>query len=271
MSFRFGALALALLIVSGCGSGPATFSSAQEAYDRGAEEFERGRYDRAIEYLRTALDFGRTSELADDAQLMLARAYAGDRQYLLAGNEFTRFIEFYRTDPRVEQAAYERIQAYAALSPRYELDQTDTRQALNYIRLYLQQYPESPNAVAAAELAEELREKLARKMYEAGRLYERREMYEAAVLTYRDVLAEYPASEYGDDALLGALRAQVAFADNSVADRQAERYDEAVQLYQQLVSIFPQSPLLPEAEALYDEAYRGYRGAGGEATAASGE
>ena len=266
MPLRSGLLVLAL-VLAGCGGGPPTFSSAQAAYDQGAAEFERGRYDRAVEYLRTALDFGRTSELADDAQLMLARAYAGDRQYLLAGNEFTRFIEFYRTDPRIEQAAYERIQAYAALSPRYELDQTDTRQALNYIRLYLQQYPESPNAVAAAELAETLREKLARKMLESGRLYERRELYEAAVLTYRDVLTEYPTSDYADDALLGAVRAQIAFADNSVPDRQAERYDEAVQIYQQLISIFPQSPLLPEAEALYDRAYRGYRASGGEATA----
>lgn len=266
MLVRLGLLAL-LVVAAGCGGGPPTFGSAQEAYERGAAEFERGRYDRAIEYLRTALDFGRTSELADDAQLMLARSYAGDRQYLLAGNEFTRFIEFYRADPRIEQAAYERIQAYAALSPRYELDQTDTRQALNYIRLYLQQYPESPNTVAAAELAEEMREKLARKMYESGRLYERRELYEAAVLTYRDVLAEYPTSAYTDDALVGAIRAQIAFADNSVRDRQAERYDEAVQIYQQLISIFPQSPLLPEAEALYDVAYQGYRAAGGEATA----
>ena len=270
MPFRFGLLALAVGL-AGCGGGPQTFSSAQAAYDEGVSAFEEGKCDRAIEYLRTSLDFGRTSELADDAQLTLARAYACDRQYLLAGNEFTRFIEFYRTDPRVEQAAYERIQAYAELSPRFELDQTDTRQALSYIRLYLQQYPTSPNAEAAAALASELNEKLARKKYEAGRLYERREIYEAAVLTYRDVLAEYPTSAYADDALLGAIRAQNAYAANSVRDRQAERYSEAVEIYQQLITLFPQSPLLREAETLYDVAYRGARAGGAEDATASGD
>ena len=268
MPIRTGLLALVVLTVAACGGGPTTFGSAQEAYDRGLAEAERGRHDLAIESLRAALDFGRTSELADDAQLALARAYAADGQHLLAGNEFTRFIEFYRTDPRVEQAAYERIQAYAELSPRFELDQTDTRQALQYIRLYLQQYPESPNAAAAAALADEMREKLARKLYEQARLYERRELYDAAVFSYREVLDQYPTSQYVDDALLGAVRAQVAYAEGSVPARQESRFRLALDLYDQLTTLFPQSPILAEAQGHYDDAYAGWRAAGGEAASA---
>lgn len=262
MPFRLGLLALAVA-AAGCSGGPTTFSTAQAAYDQGVAEYEDGDYLDAIEALRASLDFGRTSELAPDAQLMLARAYAADGQHLLAGSEFTRFIEFYRTDPRIEQAAFERIQAYAARSPRYELDQTDTRQALSYIRLYLQQYPESENATAAAEIADELREKLARKQFEAGRLYERRELYEAAVIAYRGVLEEYPTSPYTDDALLGALRSQVAYAAGSIPSRQQARYRSALDLYDELTTLFPQSPTLGEAEGLYDAAYAGWRAAGG--------
>ena len=257
----------AAVLVAGCGSGPTTFNSAQAAYDRGVAEAADGDHARAIEYLRAALDFGRTGELADDAQLALARAYAGDEQYLLAGNEFTRFIEFYRTDDRVEQAAFERIQAYAALSPRFELDQTDTRQALVYIRGYLQQYPESANAVAAEALRQELREKLARKQYEAARLYERRELYDAAVIAYQEVLAEYPTSSYADDALMGAVAAQIDYAERSVPARRQSRYREALDLYDQLATLFPQSPVLTQAQALYDRAYQGWRQAGGEPVA----
>lgn len=265
MSLRLGLSVLVVALLAGCGSGPVTFGSAQEAYDRGAAEFERGRYDRAVEYLRTALDFGRTSALADDAQLLLAQAYAEDRQYVLAGTEYTRFIEFYRADPRVEQAAYERIRAYAALSPRFELDQTDTRQALAFIALFQQQYPQSEYLEEVAAVADELREKLARKQFEAGRLYERRDLFEAAVIAYRSVLAEYPTSAYADDALLGALRAQVLFAENSVRDRQQERYREALAIYDQLGTLFPQSPVVGDAQDLYDAAFRGFRNAGGSA------
>ena len=262
-----GAPAAALLVatsaaVAGCGSGMTTPGSAQEAYDRGVEAFERGNNTRAIEHFRTALDFGRTSPLAADAQLYLARAYSQDKQYLLAGNEYTRFIEFYRSDPRIPTAAYERIQAYASLSPDYELDQTDTQRAIDYIRLYLAQYPEGEHTEDAAALLGELREKLARKRYDNGLLYERRDLYEAAVVYFESVLQEYPTSQWADDALLGALRAQVAFAKASILARQAERYDDALAKYDRFITLFPSSPLVRQAEELYDEAFAARRALG---------
>ena len=248
--------------LAGCGgSRAATADSAQEAYERGADLLERRRYDRAVELFRTALDFGRTGEVADDAQIGLARAYAGSRQYLLAGAEFTRFIDLYRTDPRVEDAAHERILAYAALSPTYELDQTDTATALQYIDGFLAQYPDGLHAAAVSDLRADLREKLARKQYEEGRLYERRELYEAAVMSYAGLLETYPSSAYADDALLGAVRAEVLLADNSVQARQETRYREALRLYDRLTSLFPQSPTLGEAQGLYDRAFRGAQAA----------
>ena len=254
--------ALLLALASGCGSGATAPGSAQEAYDRGLEAFERGRYARAIPHLQTALDFGRTSPLAADAQLTLARAYAGDRQLLLAGNEYTRFIEFYRTDPRVPQAAFERIEVYVQLSPDHELDQTDTQRAIDYIRLFAAQYPGSPNAAEATAMLDALREKLALKRFDNGRLYERRELFDAAVVYYEGVLQEYPTSEWADDALLGALRAQIAYARASVRTRQAERYDEALAKYDRFITLFPSSPLVREAEGFYDAAFRARQGLG---------
>lgn len=280
MPFRPGpAVRLAVLAftlsgaaLAGCtGGGEVTADSAQEAFDRAQDALTRRKYDRAVELFRTTLDFGRTGEVADDAQLGLARAYAGSRQYLLAGAEFTRFVDLYRTDPRVEEAAYERILAYAALSPTYELDQTDTATAMTYIDGFLTLYPASPNAPAAQALLAEMREKLARKQYEEGRLYERRDLFEASVLSYRGVLETYPTSAYADDALLGALRAQVSLADNSVRARQEARYREALRLYDQLVSLFPQSPTLAEAEGQYDRAYRGVQASGGVLEARAGQ
>jgi outer membrane protein assembly factor BamD len=108
---------------------------------------------------------------------------------------------------------------------------------------------------------DELREKLAQKRYEAARLYERRELFEAAVLTFRSVLEEFPASTWADDALLGALRAQTRYAEASVPARQAARFAEALTLYDRLVELFPRSPLLTEAQAFYDRAFAGRRAA----------
>ena len=267
MSLRVFALTLLVALVSGCGGSRAVPSSAQEAYTRGTEAFEARKYDRAVELMRATLDFGRTTEFADDAQLTLARAYRADKQYLLAGAEYTRFIEFYRTDPRVEQAAYERILAYAELSPSYDLDQTDTQQTISYIRLFLQQYgTTSEYSAAAGELLDDLTQKLARKQFESGRLYERRGLFEAAAIAYAGVLEKYPASEFADDAAYSRIRAQTSYALNSVPSKQVDRFRDALRLYDQFVTLFPSSPFLADAEAEYDRAYRGLVAAGGSVT-----
>lgn len=267
MTLRAFALTLLVATVSGCSGSQAVPASAQEAFDRGTEAFEARKYSRAIELMRATLDFGRSTEFADDAQLMLARAYRADKQYLLAGAEYTRFIEFYRTDPRVELAAYERILAYAELSPSYELDQTDTEQTITYIRLFLQQYgTTSEYAAAAGTLLDELQEKLARKQFEGGKLYERRGLFEAAAIAYGDVLETYPASAVADDAALARIRAQTSYAANSIPAKQVARFREALRLYDLFVTLFPSSPFLADAEAEYDRAYRGLVAAGGSVT-----
>jgi outer membrane protein assembly factor BamD len=254
---------VAIPLLAGCGgAGTAGMAAnAEEAYQRGTVAMQAGRHDRAAEHFRMALDFGRATDVAREAQLGLARAYMGDGQYLLAGQEYTRFIEFHRDDPRVEEAEYERLTAYARLSPGYQLDQTDTRTAIEYINAYLQRYPNSARAPEAATLLDELREKLARKQYESARLYERRDLFEAAVIAYRAVLEEFPASDWADDAMVGALRAQTRFAEESVPSRQAARFGEALAMYERITELFPSSPLLSEAEGYRARAEAGRRAA----------
>lgn len=259
---RSASLVLVLLVsllplLAACsGSGRIQSESPQAAFERGKDLYDRSKYDRAAEYFQHVFDFGRANEYAGDAQYYLAQSYFQNRQYLLAANEFTRFVELYRNDPRVEEGEYMRALSYYRLSPPYQLDQTDTQTALTYLRLYLGKYPQGERADEVGAMIEELRAKLARKQFEAAALYERRELYEAAALSYLRVLEEYPDSDLADNALLGALRAYKAYADASVQERQAERYALAADAYERLVQLFPNSGLLKEAEALYADVDR---------------
>lgn len=233
------------------GSGRLRYDSPQEAYQKGMDAFERGRYTRAIEYFQGAFDYGRTHEWADDAQFMLARAYAASKQYILAASEYTRFAELYRADPRAADAELERARAYAAQSPNYELDQTSTEQAIQYFQLFINRYPDHERAGEAEQQIRTLRGKIARKAFEAGQLYERRELFEAAAMTYERAFQDYPDTEWADDALVGAVRAYKLFAEQSVEARQAERYQLALDNYERFVQIYPNSALRVEAENLY--------------------
>lgn len=246
---------IAAVVSAGCGSsGRLRYDSPQEAYERGMQHFESGRYSRAAEYFQGVFDYGRTSDVAPDAQLQLARSYYRNGEYILAANEYTRFISTYRNDPRSEQAEFERARSYYQLSPQYELDQTNTRQALTYMQLFLDRYPNSELAPQAEERIRELREKLAHKEFSSAELYERRELYEAAAINYERVFDQYPDTKWADDALLGAVRSYVAFSELSIEARQEERLQAAINNYERLVQLFRESPLVKEAEPLYEQA-----------------
>ncbi len=244
-----------LLGLAACsGTKELTVEDPETIYKKGLAYFEQGKYSRAIETFQEVFTFGRAHQWADDAQLYLARAYFMNKEYLLAANEFSRFIELYPTDPRAVDAEFERALCYYYLSPPYELDQTDTEHAITYFRLFMTRYPNHPKAAEAGQKIQELTDKLAHKLYAAGQLYERRELYEAAGFTYERVLDRYPASSWTDDALLGAVRAYTLFAEASIPSRQKERFEQAINVYLKFVQLFPQSPLLKEAEKYYQRA-----------------
>ena len=248
-------LLAAIFLLSACGgTGRLRYNSPQEAFERGMELYERERYDRAAQYFQGVFDYGRTSEVAADAQLFLARSYFHNGEYILAASEYTRFISTFRTDPRTEDAEFGRAMSYYNLSPPYELDQSNTREAVQYFQLFLDRYPQSELADDAEQRIRELREKLARKQLAAAQQYEGREMYEAAALTYESVFDGYPDTRWADDALLGAIRSYVAFSERSVQARQAERLQAAVDNYERLIQLFQDSPLLKEAEPFYERA-----------------
>ena len=154
----------------------------------------------------------------------------------------------------MEAASFERAVSYYHLSPQYALDQTNTRQAITYLQLFLDQFPDSDLKEEAEGHLRVLREKLAQKGYESAGLYERRGIYEAAALSYVRVFDTYPDTQWADDALLGAMRSYMAFADLSIESRQPERLQLAIDNYTRLIELFRDSPLVKEAEALYDEA-----------------
>jgi outer membrane protein assembly factor BamD len=50
------------------------------------------------------------------------------------------------------------------------------------------------------------------------------------------------------------VRAFVVYAENSIASKQEERYQKAVENYDRLVQVFPDSKLVQRAADLYKEA-----------------
>lgn len=248
---------VALVGLVGCsGSQKISATGPEDAYEKGMAEYQQENYDRAIRYFRSVFNYGRGNEWAPDAQLQLAVSQRKLNKHLVAANEFKRFTQLYRNNPKVPLAEFEQAKSYYLRSPNYQLDQTDTKKAIDLFQLFIDRHPDHARVPKAREMVNELRAKLAHKQYDAARLYERREMWRAATESYRRVFDQYPETPWADNALLGALRSYLRYADRSVRDRQAERYQKALDQYAQLRQLFPESSLLERAEPLQAEAER---------------
>ncbi|NBW93032.1 MAG: outer membrane protein assembly factor BamD [Bacteroidetes bacterium] len=228
-----------------------TASISKTLADKGLAEYEAGDFITATEYLQGVFDFGRTHQWAADAQLLLARTYRENEEFLLAANEYTRFMQIYRSDPRVADAEYELAMTYYDRSPNYRLDQTDTERAIVQFQLFIERYGTSPLVEEAQARITELRSKLARKQIHTAQLYERREYYNAAAVSYEAAFDRFYDTEYADDALVGAMNAYYEYAVLSIRARQKERLEKAEENYERLIQIFPDSPLIKEAETVY--------------------
>jgi outer membrane protein assembly factor BamD len=249
-------LALAGAFVGCSGSGELTYTGPKDAYQKGMAQMEEEDYQQAIRLFRAVFEYGRGNQWAPKARFKLAMAQRKLNKHLVAANEFKRFTRLYRNNELVPRAEFERANSYYLRSPMYRLDQSDSREAISLFRLFIDRYPNHELVPEAKTKINELRAKLARKKYSAGQLYERREMWNAATTVYEDVFDQYPDTPWADNALLGAVRTYIRYADRSIQKKQAERYQKAIENYNRLTQLFPESEILSEAESLYSEARR---------------
>ena len=105
------------------------------------------------------------------------------------------------------EAEYEMAMTYYDRSPAYQLDQTDTKRAIEQFQLFIDRYPTDSRVAEATERINELREKLARKRHASAMLYERRGLFEAAALEF-DLLLEQRRQDHRGGA--GVLEAAYA-------------------------------------------------------------
>lgn len=231
--------------------------SLELAFEKSMMVFEQGNYSQAARNFELVLSIGRGTELARQAQFLLAESYFNSRQFVLAAAEYRRYYtNFPRSDRRVD-AEFREALSYYRLSPRFKLDQQDTYRAIERFQLFIQRYPETELSNQAREYIAEMREKLAKKEFHSAELYLRLRQYRAAALSYDMVIDRFPETSWAEKALMRQILAYTIFAENSVEERQQERFEKAIASYQKYLQLFPRGPHRADAEAHYNRAMNG--------------
>ncbi len=205
-------------------------------------------YYRALQLFQQLINFYQGTEKAEKMQFYYAYCYYHQKDYVLASYYFKRFVNNYPRSSLAEEAMFMNAYCYFLDSPISSLDQTNTYTAIKELQLFINLYSDSDRVEEANKLIDELRAKLQRKDLDIANLYLKMKLYEAAIYSYKNIMKEYPDTEYKEEILFHILKSNYNYAENSILSKQSERYQAALDAYNELVFQFPETKYLKEAK-----------------------
>lgn len=197
-------------------------------------------------YKKVLPSFVGTKE-AESIYLKSAQANYNDGQVELAAKQFKNFYFQFRNSPEAENALYMSAYSYYKGSPDYNLDQTNTQEAIKELQNFIDTYPTSPKVKEANTLIDELRHKLEKKAFEIAKTYYRTLKYKAATVNFANFIDDFPDSSYREEAYIYLLRAKSELALYSVFAKKELRLKEAKTAYRSFIKHYPSTKYLDEA------------------------
>ena len=224
---------------------------ADEKYTGAMRYFHKKDYYHSGMLFQDLLPLLKGSLRADTAQLYYAYCQFYEKQYTLAAFYFKTYYETFPRNGFAEEAAYMEGLSYFEDSPRYDLDQETTRDAMRVIQAFLTQYPESERKEDCNFMVEKLRAKLEKKNYDNAYIYYHKGDYQAAIIAFENFRKEFPES--GLIELTQTLRVEAAYnlARQSIPSKQEQRYGQVIATYEALLERYPNSKRLKDVEGFY--------------------
>ncbi len=217
------------------------------------EYYDAGQYVKSTEILAQILPRFRATEEAEELNWMNAQSYYGMRDYYMAGSYFKAFIDQFPFGNHAEEANFMAAMCDYKISPRPELDQENTRNALEGFNIFINRFPNSPRVEESRALIKELEDKLVEKSYLSAKLYYDMKQYKAAVVALSNSLKEYANTKYREQMMYLRLNSLFLYAENSFENRQKERYQDTLDDYYSFMEEFPESKYAKEVANIYQK------------------
>lgn len=252
--FKFILIALSALILSvGCNRFNKLVKSSdyELKYKKALEYYEKHNYTNAIILLEELIPVFKGTERAEEVYYYYAYSHYYQEDYGLAGYHFRTFARNYPMSKHAEECAYMNAYCFYLNSPRYSLDQYDTKNAIIEFQNFLNAFPESKRVDTCNILIDKLRAKLERKNYEITKQYFHIEDWKASIVAAEGFIAEFPGSDKCEEMRAIIIKSYYNLAINSVESKKLERIDKCMENYLKFVDLHPSSRFIRELETIY--------------------
>ncbi|MDP3003495.1 MAG: outer membrane protein assembly factor BamD [Bacteroidales bacterium] len=255
MKFRLYIVLIILMLVSSCGEYEKLLKSSD--FDlkkaKAKEYYDAGQYVKSTELLSQILPRFRATEEAEELNWMNAQSYYGMKDYYMAGSYFKSFIDQFPFGKHAEDANFMAAMCDYKIAPRSELEQENTRNAIEGFNIFINRFPGSPKVEETRRLMKELEEKLVEKSYLSARLYYDMKQYKAAVVALNNSLKEYADTKFREEMMFLKLNSLFLYAENSFAIKQKERYQSTLDDYYSFMEEFPKSQYSKEVNGIFQK------------------
>ncbi len=184
--------------------------TAEEIFQRGEYEAAQGNYKDAAMWFGEVERLYPYAELAKRSVIMQAFAWHKDKEYENARAAAQRFLDFYPGDEDAAYAAYLVALSYYDQIEDVGRDQRLTRQALQALRVVIEQYPDTEYARSSVLKFDLAFDHLAAKEMEVGRYYLKRGNYAAAANRFRVVVQNFQTTTHVPEALYRLVESYLA-------------------------------------------------------------
>jgi outer membrane assembly lipoprotein YfiO len=184
------------------------FPNADALFMASMAAFRRGDFDAAeTGFQRATFELSPGDPRLPEAKFYLAECQFANGAFLEASRSFRRVSDETPEHAMAPVGLLRSADALAELWKRPELDPTYGENAAATYRELLGRYPASEAAQRARVRVAALNERFAEKEYKNGVFYLRLGAYDAAIILFRLVVAEYPDSRRAPDALIKMIEA----------------------------------------------------------------
>ena len=173
---------------------------------------------------------------AQKLMYLYAKTYFELREFRTANYQLERFVSSYPKSEKVQEAAFLAVKSFYMLSPVYSKDQSETKDAIEKLQVFINTYSSSEYAVEANKLIKELDFKLELKAYSIAKQYNEiapgyTKDFQAAIKAFDNFVFEFPGSTLKEDALFYRLDSAYQLAINSVNYKKEARLNKAKDYY----------------------------------------
>jgi outer membrane protein assembly factor BamD len=221
-------------------------------YNKGFEYYEKGDYVKAQALFEQILSSYRGKEKAEKLYFSYAYTHYHLSSFETAAFYFDNFASTYTTSSLREEADFMAAFSHYKLSPTFRLEQANTYKAIDEFQTFANLYPNSKRVEEANRYIDELRQKLEKKAMAEADLYFDLKQYASAIQSYENMLKEFPESNNTERVRFQILKASFLLAENSIYEKQEERYRTVVEKYEAFKTKYGRSSYVKEAAEYYN-------------------